>query len=156
MAQKTKEAKKTTTKSKEFPAKQGKSQVGYAKPPIERQFKPGESGNPKGPPMHRVQLWTYVCQYMAMTKSTLNKLRPEKLTCAQQWALRIVKSTTKLSFPTMDRFARYVIDRDEGRPAEHMFIQEDQDVLTDEECEEIRQILRRKMGVAQSRPGAAK
>src|ERR1700748_486471 len=35
-------------KEKQIPAEAGK--VGYCKPPVERQFKPGNSANPKGRP----------------------------------------------------------------------------------------------------------
>jgi hypothetical protein len=37
-------AKKKTLKTKKVPAEQGKSEVGYKKPPKEHQFKPGQSG----------------------------------------------------------------------------------------------------------------
>jgi len=140
------------------PAKQGKTGVGKGGivPPKPHQFKPGQSGNPKGPPKHHVQLWTYICRYMAMTDSQLNKLQGRKLSQSQQWALRIVKSTKKLSFPTLDRFVRYVIDQDEGRPAEHMFVQKAQNVLTDEQCEEIPQMLRANFEASKRRSDVAK
>ena len=105
-------------------------------------FKPGQSGNPKGPPKRNVQLWTYICRYMAMSGTALNKLKPTKLTAAQQWALQIVKATKKLRFAELDRFARYVIDRDEGRPTERFVIGDD-NALTDEECEQIREELKK-------------
>jgi len=123
--------------------KQGKyeAEVGNKRPPKEHQFKPGESGNPQGPPKRRVQLWTYICRYFALSELALEKLDARKLTCAQRWALRIVKSTQKQGFATMDRFARYVIDRDEGRPTEHLLMDEG-NTLTDAQCEEIRALLR--------------
>ena len=36
--------------SQGFPASDGHQQVGYRKPPAAHQFKPGQSGNPKGRP----------------------------------------------------------------------------------------------------------
>jgi len=79
---------------------------------------------------------------MAMSEAALTKLKHEKLTAAQQWALRIVNDTKKLRFAELDRFARYVIDRDEGRPTERFVIGDD-NALTDEECEQIREELKK-------------
>ncbi|MHC4623702.1 MAG: hypothetical protein ACYS4W_07345 [Planctomycetota bacterium] len=138
MAKKQTKDKATATK---ILAKQGNSQVGYGNPPKEYQFKPGESGNLKGPPKGRVQLWTYICRFMAMTDEQLNRAEKKKMTIAEQWALRIIKNTRKLGFATLDRFARYVIDRDEGKPTEHVLVG-DENTLTDAECEEIRGLLK--------------
>lgn len=135
-----KKPRQTDRERANFPVSQGKSQGGYGNPPAERQFKPGESGNPKGPPKRRVQLWTYICRYMALTETALNRLDTKKLTQAQQWALQIVKSTRSVEFSKLDRFARYVIDRDEGKPTEHVIFG-DEDALSDDECEEIRGLL---------------
>ncbi|MHC4521443.1 MAG: DUF5681 domain-containing protein [Planctomycetota bacterium] len=45
-------AKKTTAKPQENAVRQG-DKPSYGRSPKEHQFKPGESGNPKGPPKHR-------------------------------------------------------------------------------------------------------
>jgi hypothetical protein len=126
--------------SKKLPEKQREYEVGNCKPPKEHQFKPGESGNPKGPPRRCVQLWTYICRYMAMTDEQLKRAEEKKLKLSEQWALRIVKDTKKVNFVGLDRFARYVIDRDEGKPTEHVLVGEE-NTLTDAECEEIRGLL---------------
>jgi hypothetical protein len=62
------EIQKMTKKAdtKKVTIKQGKSEVGYKNLPKEAQFKPGQSGNPAGPPKRRTQLWTYFCRYMAL------------------------------------------------------------------------------------------
>ena len=57
---------------KRTPAKQAKRLgKGGIAPPEDHQFKPGQSGNPAGPPKRRTQLWTYVCKYMEMTDAAL-------------------------------------------------------------------------------------
>ncbi len=72
-----KKAAKKSTKGKRIPAKQGKSQVGYKKPPEETRFNKGESGNPAGPPARRTQLWVWFCKFMDMTDNELGKLKRE-------------------------------------------------------------------------------
>jgi len=133
-------AKKRRTKNAKFPAEQGKSSVGYGKPPEEHQFKPGESGNPKGPPIHRTNLWVWFCKYMAMTDAEFEKLDTGKLTQAQQTALRLVENAKAGKYSGSERLARYVIDRDEGKAVEHLVLEND-NILTEEECAEIREVL---------------
>jgi hypothetical protein len=116
------------------------SEVGYKKPPKEHQFKPGESGNPKGPPVRRTQLWPYFCKYMAMTDAELEKLDRDKLTQAQQTALAIVENAKAGKYSGSERLARHVFDREEGKAVEHLIV-ENENTLTDEECAEIRELL---------------
>lgn len=132
--------KKKQAKGKKIPAKQGKSQVGYKNPPKEHQFKPGESGNPKGPPVRRTQLWVWFCKYMDMTDRQLEKLDSKELTQAQQTALKIVQNMKDGKYSGSERLARHVFDREEGRAIEHLVI-ENENMLTDAECEEIREVL---------------
>ena len=125
--------KKVTTKTK-------RSEVGYKKPPKEHQFKPGQSGNPKGPPVRRTQLWVYFCKYMGMTDKELGKLNREELTQAQQTALMLAKNAKAGKYSGCERLARHVFDREEGKAKEH-FVVENENTLTDEECAEIREVL---------------
>jgi hypothetical protein len=129
-----------STKNKKIPAKQGKSKVGYKCPPDEHKFKPGESGNPAGPPIRRTQLWIYFCKYMTLTNGELERLDTSKLTQAQQTALRLVENAKAGKYSGSERLARHVFDREEGRAVEHLVI-ENENTLTDEECEDIRKIL---------------
>ncbi|MFC1637314.1 hypothetical protein ACFL5Z_21040 [Planctomycetota bacterium] len=131
---------KKTTRNKKIPAKQGKSKVGYKKPPDEHQYKPGESGNPKGPPVRRTQLWVWFCKYMTLTNTELAKLDLKALTQAQQTALKLVKNMKAGKYFGSERLARHVFDREEGRAVEHLVI-ENENTLTDEECEQIREEL---------------
>jgi hypothetical protein len=137
-----KKAVKKSARGKKLPAKQRDYEVGNKKPPKERQFQPGESGNPAGPPARRTQLWVWFCKYMDMTDKELAKLNRKKLTQAQQTALRLVENAKAGKYSGSERLARYVIDRDEGKAVEHLIV-ENENTLTDEECNEIREVLAR-------------
>jgi hypothetical protein len=134
--------KRSTTKTKKHAAEQRVPDydVGNGKPPVEHQFKPGQSGNPKGPPRHRVNLWVWITRYMAMTQAGLDKLDREKLTAAQRTALNLVEKAMSGERSGAERMARYCIDRDEGRAVERLVIN-DANELTDEECDQVRQLL---------------
>ena len=130
----------TAGKAKKLAERQGTYKVGNKKPPKEHQFKPGQSGNPKGPPKRRTNLWVWFCKYMALTDTELAKLDRDKLTQAQQTALKLVENAKDAKHSGSERLARHVFDREEGKATEHLVI-ENENTLTDEECEEIRQIL---------------
>ena len=134
---------KKTAKRKKFPATQGKSDVGYGKPPEEHQFKPGQSGNPKGSPIHRTQLWVSFCKYMNMTNAELAKLKTSKTTQAQQTALKLVRNMKQGKDSGSERLARHVFDREQGKATEHLVI-ESENALTDDECDEVRDLLNQK------------
>lgn len=105
-------------------------------------FESGESGNPAGPPKRKTQLWVWFCKYMEMTDSEIKKLKPEKLTQVQQTALKLVENAKNGNYSGSERLARYVIDRDEGKAVEHIILGND-DTLTDNDCEEIRDLLKK-------------
>jgi len=148
MAKKKRTVKKTSKKKvakksargKKIPAAQRKSKVGYKKPPEETQFKPGESGNPKGASVRRTNLWVWICKYMALDDRRLAKLNRKKLTQAQQTALKLVENAKDGKYSGSERLARYMIDREEGKAVEHLIV-ENENTLTDEECEDIREVL---------------
>jgi hypothetical protein len=125
-------AKKRTSRTKKNADRQGEK-PSYGKPPVEHQFKPGESGNPNGPPRHRVNLWVWLSKYMAMTQAELDGLDREKLTAAQRTALKLVEKAMDGERSGAERMARYCIDRDEGRAVERVIIGE---------CEELARLLR--------------
>ncbi len=131
---------KKSTREAKIAAAQRKSKVGYKKPPEEHQFKPGESGNPKGASVRRTNLWVWFCKYMALNDAEIAKLDRSKLTQAQQTALRLVENAKAGKYSGSERLARHVFDREEGRAVEHLVIEND-NTLTDEECEQIRQEL---------------
>ena len=128
------------TKGKKHAAAQREYPVGNKKPPKECQFKPGQSGNPNGAPVHRTNLWPTFCRYMALTDAELAKLDRKTLTQAQQTALKLVKNAKKGKYSGSERLARHVFDREEGKAVEHLVI-ENENTLTDEECEQIREEL---------------
>ena len=93
---------------KSKPAKQARvSPVTGVAPPEEHQFKPGQSGNPAGPPKRRTQLWVYICTYMEMTDAQLASLERETLTQAQRVALKLVENAAQGLGCDSERLARY-------------------------------------------------
>ncbi|MHC4207328.1 MAG: DUF5681 domain-containing protein [Planctomycetota bacterium] len=131
---------KKTAKDKKLAVEQREYKVGDKHPPKEYQFKPGQSGNPKGPPKRRCNLWVWFCKYMALTDSELEKLDRDKLTQAQQAALKLVENAKNGKYSGSERLARHVFDREEGKATEHLII-ENENTLTDEECQQIREAL---------------
>lgn len=67
-------------------------------------------------------------------------------------ALKLVEDTKKGKYYGSIRLDRYAIDRDEGKVVEHLVTNEDQNVLTDEDCNRIRQIHRRNFKSPSPRP----
>ena len=128
------------TKSKKLPAEQRDYQVGNKNPPKDYQWGSGQSGNPKGPPKHRVNLWVWFCKYSNMTDKQLEKLDKTKLTQAQQSALKLVQDMKDGKYSGSAKLARYVIDREQGKAVEHVIFGND-NTLTDDECEQIRKAL---------------
>ena len=131
---------RTSTRGKKLPAAQREYKVGNKKPPEEHQFKPGESGNPKGASVRRTNLWIWICKFMALDDKGLAKLNRTKLTQAQQTALKLVENAKDGKYSGSERLARYMIDREEGKAIEHLIV-ENENTLTDEECENIREVL---------------
>ena len=134
---------KKIVKDKRLTAKQREYKVGDKHPPKEYQFKPGQSGNPKGPPKQRTQLWVYFCEYMQMTDSQIAKLVRKKLTQAQQTALRLVENAKNGEYSGSERLARHVFDREEGKPTEYLVVGGNENAISDDECDEIRKLLKR-------------
>ena len=139
MAAKRKKADKKTqdnsTESRNLPDEQREYEVGNKKPPKEHQFKPGESGNPKGPPTHRTNLWVWFCKYMAMTDAKLERLDRSKLSQAQQTALRLVENAKAGKHSGSEGLARHVFDPEEGKALQTLNVIEPPSsrVLRDEE-----------------------
>jgi hypothetical protein len=59
---------------------------------------------------------------------------------AQQTALKLVRNMKQGKDSGSERLARHVFDREQGKAVEHLVI-ENENTLTDEECEDIREIL---------------
>lgn len=128
-------------KTKKVAAAQRTShEVGYKHPPKECQWPPGQSGNPKGAPVHRINLWPLLCRYMNLTDAELEKIDRTRLTQAQQTALKLVEDIKAGKYSGSQRLARHIFDREEGKPVEHIIVGNEQ-VLTDAECKEVRDIL---------------
>ncbi len=138
--------KKKPPKTPDVPAEQGEHQeVGPGNPPKEHRFKPGESGNPKGSPKRRTNLWIWFCKSSEMTNAEFRKLKVSQLTQAQQAARRMVMRFRAGESCGAERMARYIVDREEGKAAEHLIIDKEND-LSDTECEELRGLIRKNHG----------
>ena len=76
-------------------------------------FKPGQSGNPKGTPPSRTNLWRYICEYMEMTPEKLQRvaLKSSELTMARRAALVTVQ---KMGAGEWTRL-KEMIERSEGK-----------------------------------------
>ncbi len=114
--------------------------VGPGHPPKEYQFRPGQSGNPDGPPRHRTHLWLWICQYMRMTAEERAKVDRAKLTAAQETAFKIVEQAIEGKGAGSERLMRYCVDREEGKAVEHLVLDNGAD-LSDTECEQLRSLI---------------
>jgi hypothetical protein len=129
----------------QIPKKQGSGEVGYKKPPKHSQFKPGQSGNPKGPPKARVTIWRHVCIFSELTEAELKKLKRRGLTMSQRAALKIVEAMARGDFHPGTHLAKYVIDRSEGKIPEQLNITRTEE-LSDAECDQVRELLKARNG----------
>lgn len=149
-AKENRKSKIANRKSPRIPAEQRKgpisAEVGYGRPPAEHQFRPGESGNPAGTPPARSNLWRHICRWLERPEAEIRRALKDKALPANQriaakQALQLLsKGFVGVALPATLR----MWDRDEGRPVAHVVL-ESQDILSHEECEEIREQQRRMM-----------
>jgi len=112
---------------------------------VEHQFRPGQSGNPAGSVKGRTHLWTWFCQYLGFTPArlALEKKRTD-LTYAQRTAIKQVEQLLKKGLGgTAFLATREAWNRDEGKPTEHVVV-ENPEALSEEECEEIREAIKKR------------
>lgn len=96
------------------PAKQGQAPGtgnGGIIPPAEHQFKPGQSGNPAGPPRVKTQLYRHIQKFLEMGPAKLDKLDVNKMTMSQRAAFETVKRIGKGEWKRI----KEIIDREEGK-----------------------------------------
>jgi len=103
------------------------------------QWKPGESGNPAGAPKAKMNLWRYICEYVAMTPEQLKALDTNKLIMAQIIALKHVEKMGKGEYNRL----RDTIDRSEGKVPDHIVQQTVE--MTNAEAMEILRIRDKKL-----------
>ena len=100
------------------------------------EFKPGESGNPAGPPIAKLHLWRYICEYMEMTPEQLKALDITKLKMSQVTALRHVEKMGKGEYNRL----RDTIDRSEGKVPDHV-VQQTAEITNAEAMEILREAI---------------
>ena len=76
----------------------------------EHAWKPGQSGNPAGPPKMKVQFWRYVQQYSEMTDAQIDQIDRSKLSQSKIAALVFVKLMAAGNWHQV----KEALDRDEG------------------------------------------
>jgi len=80
---------------REEAAGEGDYRVGPGRPPKQRQFKPGVSGNPRGRPKGSVNLRTRVTQQLRQAVTVTRNGRPVKMRKGDLIALQIVDAAAK-------------------------------------------------------------
>ncbi len=95
-----------------------------------------EVPNAEGAPRHRTNLWVWFTTYMNMTADERARMDRTKLAAAQETALKMVEKAVQGR--GFERLARYIVDREEGKAAEHV-IKGGTD-LSGAECEELRKL----------------
>ena len=120
-----------------------RTDVGPGHPPVEHQFRPGQSGNPAGCPPARMNLWTHVVRAMTtMAEPELRAITRDKSLPA------VVRTAARDAVQCLQKgiggrgfdWQRYIIDREDGKPTEHVRY-EREEAMTPEECEEVRRAL---------------
>ena len=76
-----------------------------------------------------------------MTDAEFGKLDRKESTQAQLVAKKLVENAKDGKYSVSERLARHVFDREEGKAVEHLVI-ENENTLSDEECEQIKNLLK--------------
>lgn len=107
---------------RDLPAqRRGAYKVGPVCPPIEHQFKSGQSGNPAGSPKTRTNRYKHIGNDSGITNAELAQLDLESLTQSEQAALKIVKDMATGKRTGAGDLAKFIMDREEGKtPGRHV------------------------------------
>lgn len=110
-----------TGKKQVKPKKKGDYKVGKNKPPVEHQFKPGQSGNPGGKPVGSLSL-------LGLLKKRLAEINPENgRTYAEQFMDNIIQDAMDLDGPSRKLVMQYI----EGMPKQQMIIDTNKDSVAE-------------------------
>lgn len=99
------------------PADGGRYAVGYGKPPKQSQFKPGQSGNPRGRPKGSKNFKTDLLEVLKMPVQIGENGRRRKISSQRAGLLRLREKALAGDARALDRlleFARNYNDEDEG------------------------------------------
>lgn len=88
-------------------------------------FRPGVSGNPKGAPAKKMNLWTYVRKYAEMPPKVLQAMPLTDMTAAQITARGYVLQMMKGDWQRI----KEALDRDDGRPTDRVEIEQETRVI---------------------------
>lgn len=89
-------------------------EVGYGKPPKSAQFKPGQSGNPRGRPKKAKGVDTIIREQMLQSITVHTAAGPKRMTRAEALIVKAVEMAAKGNFRALntllDRYGRAVPD----------------------------------------------
>src|SRR5690242_18638959 len=90
-----------------------RSDVGYGAPPKDHQFKPGQSGNPKGRPRGRKNEATILAQLLHRRITVRENGRPKRITILEAILLRFTEDSLKGN----TKSAQFILNRYQGAGA---------------------------------------
>lgn len=115
-------------------AKKTNDSVGYGRPPVERQFKAGQSGNPKGRPKGSRNFAAEVIRMLEKTVPVERNGKWRQISTQEALLLLVRERAFKGDIRALDRVIALAMQHNAGRAAEDESVpltQEDQAILDD-------------------------
>lgn len=137
------------------PRPPGDYEIGYGKPPKEHQFRPGQSGNPRGRPKGRRNLKTDLAEELAETILVREGERTRKVSKQQAMVksltAKAIKGDARSTRVLIDLMAR-LLDIDGASSTEAPITDDDRAVLDEVEARLLRRAQARAAAVADEDP----